>query len=295
MRMNGLRCRPGGPAFLRVAGGLRPGAAADARARIAHRRGHPGGAHRPGRAQVDGAPGDRLHPARAAGQREVYIREGCWYCHSQYVRPVTGETRRWGPITQAGEYAFDLPHLFSTRRIGPDLSRVGLKYSDAWHLAHFWDPRMLSPDSIMPRFVGAVRRTGSSAWRRRRRRREPDAGAHRGHRALFDFASKARRGPPAPTPNAEGLLYVPERGKYPVIFTPNDEFTGDLVAARGHDRRPGGPDRLPAEARHQPGQVARPLRAAAAGGLRGRACRARRSGSPTARRSTSGAASAATA
>ncbi len=65
---------------------------------------------------------------------------------------MTGETRRWGPVTQAGEYAFDLPHLFSTRRIGPDLSRVGLKYSDAWHLAHFWDPRMLTPDSIMPRF-----------------------------------------------------------------------------------------------------------------------------------------------
>ena len=85
--------------------------------------------------------------------RQVYIREGCWYCHSQYVRPVTGETRRWGPVTQAGEYAFDRPHLFSTRRIGPDLSRVGLKYSNEWHLAHFWDPRMIIPDSIMPRFA----------------------------------------------------------------------------------------------------------------------------------------------
>ena len=78
--------------------------------------------------------------------RQVYIREGCWYCHSQFVRPVTGETRRWGPVSEAGEYAFDVPHLFSTRRIGPDLTRVGLKYSDEWHLAHFWDPRMLTPD-----------------------------------------------------------------------------------------------------------------------------------------------------
>ena len=86
--------------------------------------------------------------------RAVYIREGCWYCHSQFVRPVTGETRRWGPVSQAGEYAYDMPHLFSTRRIGPDLTRVGLKYSDEWHLAHFWDPRMLTPDSIMPRFAG---------------------------------------------------------------------------------------------------------------------------------------------
>ena len=59
--------------------------------------------------------------------RQVYIREGCWYCHSQYVRPVTGETRRWGPVSQTGEYAYDLPHLFSTRRIGPDLTRVGRK------------------------------------------------------------------------------------------------------------------------------------------------------------------------
>ena len=76
--------------------------------------------------------------------RAVYVREGCWYCHSQYVRPVTGETRRWGPITQAGEYAYDMPHLFSTRRIGPDLSRVGLKYSDSWHLADRKSTRLTS-------------------------------------------------------------------------------------------------------------------------------------------------------
>lgn len=84
--------------------------------------------------------------------REVYIREGCWYCHSQYVRPVTGETRRWGPVSQAGEYVFDQPHLLSTRRIGPDLTRVGLKYGDGWHAAHHWNPRDVVPDSIMPRF-----------------------------------------------------------------------------------------------------------------------------------------------
>jgi cytochrome c oxidase cbb3-type subunit 2 len=82
----------------------------------------------------------------------VYIREGCWYCHSQYVRPVTGEDQRWGPISQSGEYAFDVPHLFSTRRIGPDLTRVGLKYGDDWHYAHHWDPRLVVPDSNMPAF-----------------------------------------------------------------------------------------------------------------------------------------------
>jgi len=71
-------------------------------------------------------------PLEARG-RAVYIREGCWYCHSQYVRPVAGEEVRWGPLSEAGEYAWDQPHLLSTRRIGPDLTRVGLKFSDDWH------------------------------------------------------------------------------------------------------------------------------------------------------------------
>lgn len=84
--------------------------------------------------------------------RHVYIREGCWYCHSQYVRPVTGESLRWGPVSQTGEYAYDRPHLFSTRRIGPDLTRVGRKYADGWHSAHYWNPRHVVPDSIMPSF-----------------------------------------------------------------------------------------------------------------------------------------------
>lgn len=165
--------------------------------------------------------------------RAVYIREGCWYCHSQYVRPVAGETRRWGPITQAGEYAYDRPHLFSTRRIGPDLSRVGLKYSDGWHLAHFWNPRMLSPDSIMPRFTALF--DGPLAARLitdadGTRSIERNAVTER----LFDFSSKQHL---ALTPNADGLLYVPERGRYPVILTPNQEFGGDAVqlVAPGED------------------------------------------------------------
>jgi cytochrome c oxidase cbb3-type subunit 2 len=161
--------------------------------------------------------------------RAVYVREGCWYCHSQYVRPVTGETRRWGPITQAGEYAFDQPHLFSTRRIGPDLSRVGLKYSDAWHLAHFWNARWLSPDSIMPRFAGLFdgphpARIVTDGDGNRTLERTPAT------ERLFDFASGRKI---ALTPNADGLLYVPERGKYPVILTPNQEFSGATVSLLG--------------------------------------------------------------
>ena len=84
--------------------------------------------------------------------RHVYIREGCWYCHSQYIRPVTGESARWGPVSQTGEYAYDRPHLFSTRRIGPDLTRIGRKYGNDWHVAHFWDPRAVVADSIMPSY-----------------------------------------------------------------------------------------------------------------------------------------------
>lgn len=158
--------------------------------------------------------------------REVYKREGCWYCHSQYIRPVAGETRRWGPLSQAGEYAFDLPHLFSTRRIGPDLQRVGLKYSDEWHLAHFWDPRMVVPDSVMPSFrglfegpYGPVAIVEDDKGRRTLKRNEQT-------RKLFDFSSKETL---KLTPNADGLLFVPERGRYPVIHTPNDEYTGDTV------------------------------------------------------------------
>src|ERR1700739_272071 len=72
--------------------------------------------------------------------RAVYLSEGCWYCHSQYVRPVTGETRRWGPVSEAGEYALDSRHLFGTRRIGPDLRRGGLKKRKQGDIAPFWDP-----------------------------------------------------------------------------------------------------------------------------------------------------------
>jgi cytochrome c oxidase cbb3-type subunit 2 len=97
--------------------------------------------------------------------RRVYIREGCWYCHSQYVRPVTKEDLRWGPVSEAGEYAYDLPHLFSTRRIGPDLTRVGLKFADDWHYAHHWNPRLVVPDSIMPSFRWLFRQTTALARR----------------------------------------------------------------------------------------------------------------------------------
>jgi cytochrome c oxidase cbb3-type subunit I/II len=166
-------------------------------------------------------------PLQQRGRR-VYLREGCWYCHSQYVRPVTGETRRWGPVSEAGEYAYDVPHLFGTRRIGPDLTRVGLKYGDEWHYAHFWNPRILSEDSIMAPFRGLYDAPADQI-------KIVDAGD--GNRTLektpftqtiFDFGSKDQI---KLTPNSEGLLFVPEqaRGKFPLVWTPNKEYTGDTV------------------------------------------------------------------
>lgn len=84
--------------------------------------------------------------------RRVYIREGCWYCHSQYIRPVNRDTDKWGPVSQAGEVSYDVPQMFGTRRIGPELSREGNRRSDEWHNAHHWNPRAVEPESIMPAF-----------------------------------------------------------------------------------------------------------------------------------------------
>jgi cytochrome c oxidase cbb3-type subunit I/II len=90
--------------------------------------------------------------------RQVYIREGCWYCHSQYIRPVNRDVEKWGPVTQAGEIAYDLPQMFGTRRIGPELSREGARRSDEWHYAHHWNPRATEPESIMPAFTWLYRK-----------------------------------------------------------------------------------------------------------------------------------------
>ncbi|MBV8063618.1 MAG: cytochrome c, partial [Nevskia sp.] len=94
----------------------------------------------------------RPYTAQELQGRQVYIREGCFYCHSQYVRPLADEVRRYGPVSQIGEYAHDVPHLFGTSRVGPDLAREGGKVSDGWHYAHLYAPRLLLPDSIMPAY-----------------------------------------------------------------------------------------------------------------------------------------------
>ncbi len=84
--------------------------------------------------------------------RDIYIREGCNACHSQLVRPFRSETERYGEYSKAGEYVYDHPFLWGSKRTGPDLMRVGGKYSNLWHFMHMEDPRSMSPGSIMPRF-----------------------------------------------------------------------------------------------------------------------------------------------
>ena len=90
-------------------------------------------------------------PLELAG-RDIYIREGCGNCHSQQVRPLLAEVKRYGPYSRAGESAYDRPFLWGSKRTGPDLHRSAGKYTDAWQRLHLLDPRAVVPDSIMPAY-----------------------------------------------------------------------------------------------------------------------------------------------
>ena len=84
--------------------------------------------------------------------RDVYIREGCATCHSQQIRPLLAEVERYGQFSHAGEFAYDRPFLWGSKRTGPDLARIGGKYTDVWHREHLKDPRSVVPRSIMPAY-----------------------------------------------------------------------------------------------------------------------------------------------
>lgn len=84
--------------------------------------------------------------------RDIYIREGCNNCHSQMIRPLRAETERYGHYSVAGEFVYDHPFLWGSKRTGPDLARVGQRYSDDWHHAHLMDPRSVVPESNMPAY-----------------------------------------------------------------------------------------------------------------------------------------------
>ena len=91
-------------------------------------------------------------PLELAG-RDIYIREGCYVCHSQMIRPMRDEVERYGHYSLAAESMYDHPHQWGSKRTGPDLARVGGKYSDAWHLDHLIAPQSVVPESIMPGYA----------------------------------------------------------------------------------------------------------------------------------------------
>jgi cytochrome c oxidase cbb3-type subunit 2 len=97
-------------------------------------------------------------PLELAG-RNIYIREGCYACHSQMIRTLRDEVERYGPYSLAVESKYDHPMLWGSKRTGPDLARVGDKYSDAWHVAHLINPRDVVPESVMPAYAWLQRNT----------------------------------------------------------------------------------------------------------------------------------------
>lgn len=92
-----------------------------------------------------------LDPLELEG-RDIYIREGCHVCHTQMIRPFRAETERYGHYSVAGEFVYDRPFLWGSKRTGPDLARVGERYSDSWQRMHLYDPRSVVPESNMPAF-----------------------------------------------------------------------------------------------------------------------------------------------
>jgi cytochrome c oxidase cbb3-type subunit 2 len=94
--------------------------------------------------------GLKPYPALELAGRDIYVREGCYVCHSQMIRPFRAETERYGHYSVAGEFVYDRPFQWGSKRTGPDLHRVGGRYSDAWHKAHLINPRDVVPESVMP-------------------------------------------------------------------------------------------------------------------------------------------------
>ncbi|GLQ56609.1 cytochrome-c oxidase, cbb3-type subunit II [Devosia nitrariae] len=106
---------------------------------------------------VEAAPDMRIYTPLEVAGRNIYIREGCYACHSQMIRTLRDEVDRYGPYSLAVESQYDHPMLWGSKRTGPDLARLGNKYSDAWHSAHLDNPRDLVPESKMPAYPWLLR------------------------------------------------------------------------------------------------------------------------------------------
>ena len=102
---------------------------------------------------VEAAPNMRVYTPLELAGRDIYIREGCYACHSQMIRTLRDEVERYGPYSLAVESQYDHPMLWGSKRTGPDLARIGAKYSDEWHVAHLEDPRSVVPPSVMPAYA----------------------------------------------------------------------------------------------------------------------------------------------
>jgi len=105
---------------------------------------------------TDAAPGVEPYSPLQLEGRDIYLREGCYTCHSQMIRPLRGEVERYGHYSLAGESVYDHPFQFGSKRTGPDLARVGGRYTDEWHRLHMINPRDLVPESNMPGFPWLV-------------------------------------------------------------------------------------------------------------------------------------------
>jgi len=101
---------------------------------------------------VEDAPDMRVYTPLELAGRNIYIREGCYACHSQMIRTLRDEVERYGPYSLAVESKYDHPMLWGSKRTGPDIARLGGKYSDAWHVAHLINPRDVVPESVMPKY-----------------------------------------------------------------------------------------------------------------------------------------------
>jgi cytochrome c oxidase cbb3-type subunit 2 len=117
---------------------------------------------------VEAAPGMRLYTPLELAGRNIYIREGCYACHSQMIRTLRDEVERYGPYSLAVESKYDHPMLWGSKRTGPDIARIGGKYSDEWHVAHLINPRHVVPESKMPNY----------GWLARTALRTEDLGLH---------------------------------------------------------------------------------------------------------------------
>ena len=159
-------------------------------------------------------------PLELAG-RDIYVREGCYVCHSQMIRPMRDEVERYGHYSLAAESMYDHPFQWGSKRTGPDLARVGGRYSDDWHVAHMIDPRAVVPELIMPAYPWLA----ETPTRRRAASPRSCAAQPRRRRSLHRRDDRRRRAPtsaprPTPTPATSTAARALSQGAGPQLRRP---------------------------------------------------------------------------